>query len=220
VIVLRNCDYVMEEEYLKWKIPALKREQARLGLEVERHHIQSRDIVASLICANKDKGIESIDVAYKNWTKVHLKTECARFNLSINGNSKQLLVHLQTFKSTSNIYEKNVQEFSKMPSNAKVTGKRKFIEEEEKTTLKSALSPKRNLNSATFTSSPKKIMFTGVEVREYARMHAGGGGVPHHGGYPLGLDWEYNNVISRSLTEYENMRQDRHSIGIVIRINC
>ena len=29
-----------------------------------------------------------------------------------------------------------------------------------------------------------------MEVRKYARRHAGGGGVPHAGAYPLGLDWE------------------------------
>eukprot|EP00026_Physarum_polycephalum_P010177 Phypoly_transcript_10329.p1 GENE.Phypoly_transcript_10329~~Phypoly_transcript_10329.p1 ORF type:complete len:344 (+),score=45.63 Phypoly_transcript_10329:125-1156(+) len=80
-------------------------------------------------------------------------------------------------------------------------------------------SPAKRLRSSPLKggdSAKSKLKFAGVEVRQYERRHGGGGGVPHNGGYPLGLDWEYDkeHVLQRGLTDYEEMRkEERHTKG-------
>lgn len=44
----------------------------------------------------------------------------------------------------------------------------------------------------------------------YCRLHAGGCGVPSEGGYPLGLDWEYDPESSgkQPLAVYEKQKKN------------
>ena len=54
-----------------------------------------------------------------------------------------------------------------------------------------------------------KVNFKEVEVRQYNRCHAGSLGVPTRGGYPLGLDWAYdeNSTTRTPVTDYEKFRR-------------
>lgn len=63
--------------------------------------------------------------------------------------------------------------------------------------------------------APIRVLFSGVEVREYKRRAGGSCGLPHQGKFSLGLDWTYESVTCRTISEFE---PDRSSANDVTRI--
>jgi hypothetical protein len=61
------------------------------------------------------------------------------------------------------------------------------------------------------TSAKRRLSvgFKMVEIREYERQHAGSGGVPYVGAYPLGLGWKVAGERRDSLSNFEEQRSSQ-----------
>jgi hypothetical protein len=78
-------------------------------------------------------------------------------------------------------------------------------------------------DDGTASTSAKRRLSVGfkmVEIREYERQHAGSGGVPYVGAYPLGLGWKVAGERRDSLSNFEEQRSSqRHKSDDLPRLD-
>lgn len=52
----------------------------------------------------------------------------------------------------------------------------------------------------------QSVVLGEVAIRHFPRCHGGSLGMPHSGGYPIGLDWKHAKETRSPLHEYESVR--------------
>lgn len=181
------------------------------------------------------------------FTLVALRDECRRLNLSSSGSRAELVARLsdaaaaqssssssrsttivtQTTTITTTVHQTTVvREVPATPPPLARPAPLGAWQSERKPAREKRLSALRGeLDDCDGgASSPAKrrlsVGFHAVEIREYERQHAGSGGVPYVGAYPLGLGWKIAAERRDSLSNFESERSSqRHKSDDLPRLD-